>query len=108
MMARFQTTHTYTFATEVEREDVTLDVTVTYTVSPYYPATYYQPAEGGDVELVSVTANGNDVALTDAEELILVRECLDRADADQADEAADYGDYRYDQYRDASAMEWMA
>lgn len=35
-----------------------LDVFVTFTVSPIVPATYGQPAEGGEIELLSAEPEG--------------------------------------------------
>ena len=32
-----------------------------YEIAPYHPSTYWQPEEGGDVELLSVKTNGEEV-----------------------------------------------
>lgn len=41
---------------------------VEYTRSRYYPSTYFDPAEGGEIEIVSVrTADGDRIELDDAE-----------------------------------------
>ena len=36
------------------------EVEVEYSVAPYFPATLEQPEEGGDIELVNITHNGQD------------------------------------------------
>lgn len=81
---------TYTFHTEQNG----VELTVVYRVSPFIPATYWQPAEGGEVEIISIT--GGDVADEDA----IYDEACNRAAQDAADYAADYADYCYEQYRD--------
>lgn len=58
-----------------------LTVEVRGTVSRYRPATRHSPAEGGEVEIDSVTCNGVDFELT--------REELDRAEGMLAMQAAD-------------------
>lgn len=49
------------------------EVQVEYSITPYYPATYDDPAEGGEVEIVGAWTKGDDgadvkVTLTDAED----------------------------------------
>ena len=39
----------------IERGDGELELSVTYTITPILLATYWHPAEGGEVELISVT-----------------------------------------------------
>ena len=57
-----------THETTFERDDET-EVTVEYTITGIVPATYWQPSEGGEVEIVKVTdADGNPVQHTDAED----------------------------------------
>lgn len=57
-----------THETTFERDDET-EVTVEYTISPVIPATWYEPAEGGEVEIVRVTdADGVEIKWTDDED----------------------------------------
>lgn len=103
----------HTFTTYIERGDDELEVRVTYTVSRYYPATYHQPAEGGDCEIISAEFAGIDAAsapspITESEYDALLIECESRADSDEQDAAADYADYRYQQYRDRQIEEHAA
>lgn len=95
----------FTFETTVEREDEGFDVKVTYSISPIIEATYWQPAEGGEVELISVKKDGKEITLTDAEEDALIEECIARSGDDMADEAAAQADWRYQEYRDRQLME---
>ena len=87
-----------------------IELEVTYSVTPYIPAqgpTYAcggQPAEGGDVELISVKLGGEEETLTDAEEDALIAVCEKRAAEDCADEAAAEADYRYEEYRNRQMM----
>ena len=101
-----------TFTTYIERGecDLTdLEVVVTYTANPFVGATYWQPAEGGDIELDSVKANGVEVDLTDAEEAKIIAECEARVGDDMEDAAGDYDDYQYEQWKDRQMMDaWEA
>lgn len=57
-----------THEAEFERDDGS-HVFVSYTISSVYPATYWEPAEGGEVEITAVTdADGKAVKWTDAED----------------------------------------
>ena len=89
---------------EIERGDTLLDIDVEYTATPFVAATYWQPAEGGDVELVAVTHNGAPFALTDAEEDAAYAFCERHYVEHQGDDATDYAEYRYDQMRDEQMM----
>lgn len=52
----------YTGNFEVDHDNQDLPVVVTFTVSKYYPATYLQPAEGNEVEIISIiTETGEDI-----------------------------------------------
>lgn len=51
-------------------DDDETDITVEYTVGRYYPATWEQPAEGGEIEIVQAWINGGTsqiIELTPAE-----------------------------------------
>lgn len=95
----------------VERDGQEIELAVVYDVSPYIPATgptYScggQPAEGGEVELISVRYNGAEFTLTDAEEEALIAECEERAGEDMAEEAAAAADWKYQEARDRQLME---
>lgn len=57
-----------THETTFERADET-EVTVEYTITAIVPATYWEPAEGGEIEIVKVTdAEGNPAQHTDEED----------------------------------------
>lgn len=58
---------TRTHLTTFERDDET-EVTVQYTITPIIPQTYWQPAEGGEVEIVKVTDENNVAIQTTDEE----------------------------------------
>ena len=95
----------FTFDYEIERDDETVEVRVCYDVTPFVAATYWQPAEGGDVEIISVRRAGVEFPLTDVEETALLAVCQDRAADDMADEAAEQAEWRYQEYRDRLLME---
>lgn len=98
MSARFP------FDTSIERGDDEIELRVIYSVTPYVAATYWQPAEGGEVEIISVRKDGKPFALSDAEESALLTECEERAQGDLADEAAAAADWKYQEYRDRLLM----
>ena len=108
----------FTFDTTIERDDESLDVTVTYEVSAYVPARLYgdypQPAEGGEVEIVSVVPCGTprgtpEMKLSNKEMQELIEAAQERSDDDLADEEAAEGDYRYDMMREERMLEsWDA
>lgn len=81
------------------------DLRVTYEVTPIIPATYYQPAEGGEVELVSVKHGGKDYPTSAEDDEYLLEQARERAAQDWADEAAAEADWRYQEYRDRQLME---
>ena len=100
----------FTFDTTIERGDDELEVHVTYTCTPFIAATYWQPAEGGEVEVEKAVFIGVDAAsmpapLTDAEYDKLTDEASARARDDMAEEAAAQADWRYQEYRDRQLME---
>lgn len=82
-----------------------IELRVTYSMTPVVPATYWQPAEGGEIDIVSVTHNGKPFTLTDAEEDALVEQAIARSVDDWADEQAAEADWRYQEYRDRQLME---
>lgn len=95
----------FTFDTAIERGDDEIEVRVAYEVSPFISATYWQPAEGGEVEIISITPD----TLTEAEEEKVYAECEARAPEDEADAYADHQDYLYEQYRDRQMTDaWEA
>lgn len=98
-------TSTFSFTVEhtVGRREVELEVT--YTCTPLVAATYWQPAEGGECEIETITLNGKPFALTDAEEETLLEQAIARSHEDMADDAADEADYRYEQMRYRQMME---
>jgi hypothetical protein len=96
-------TMTFTFDATIYRDEDELELRVTYKVSPYYPETRLQPAEGGDVEILEAKFIDTDclpAPLTDGEydSLQVIAEA--RAPYDAADAAADHADYLYEQHRD--------
>ena len=95
---RFPITHI------IERDGEELELAVIYDASPEVAATYWQPAEGGEVELVSVKHNGSPFDLTPDEEAALLELCSERVGDDFAQEAADAADYRAEQYEDRLMM----
>jgi len=105
---------THTFETCIYRDDDEIAVRVTYQVTPYYPATHLQPAEGGNCEIISAVIINADAAtmpapLDDGEYDTLQVICEGRARDDEADAAADYADYLYEQHKDRRMMDaWEA
>ena len=70
-----------------DQREYALDVT--YQVNPYYAATYWQPAEGGDCEIISILLDGEEWdGLTQAEEDRLQQDCQQDAD-ERANDAAE-------------------
>lgn len=88
----------FTFDTVLGKREA--EVRVTYSCTPFVPATYWQPAEGGEVEIVRVEQNGKAVFLSQDEEDLLLNEAQGRAAQDWDDERAAQADYLYEQYRD--------
>jgi hypothetical protein len=100
---------TLTTSMEIERGDAVLDVNLEYVANPFVAATYWQPAEGGDVEIAAVTLDGAPFDLTEAEEDAAYAFCERHYVEHQGDDAADYAEYRYDQARDEQMMSaWEA
>lgn len=82
-----------------------IELRVTYTMTPPVAATYWQPAEGGEIEIVSVTHEGKPFKLTEAEEEALYEQVCERSAQDWADDWAAEQDWRYQEYRDRLLME---
>lgn len=95
---RFPITH------YIERGDEEIELAVIYDVSRFVPATYWQPAEGGEVEIISVKRNGADFHLTDPEEAALQRACEERAQSDVEEEACEAAEWRAQCRRDDLMM----
>ena len=94
---------------EIERGDAVFEVNLEYIANPFVAATYWQPAEGGDVEITAITQGGAPFDLTDAEEDAAYTLCERHYVEHQGDDAADYAEYRYDQMRDEQMMSaWEA
>lgn len=99
----------FPFDTVLERGDDGLNVRVIYSMTPPVPARLYgdypQPAEGGEIEIISVTSHGKPVHLTEAEEEALLEECLERSGDDWAEEQAAAMEWRAQCRRDDEMME---
>lgn len=103
----------FTFTTEIFCGDdcTPYDVEITYSVSRYYPATHEQPAEGGEVELLSAKMLGIEFKLTDELEAELIEKCEARAHEDLEADAAAAAEYRAEQREDErmiSRFRWDA
>ena len=90
----------FTFDTVIGQREA--EITVTYNVSKPIPATYWQPAEGGEVEVIRIesTATRKAVFLSPDEEAKVEEEAQDRALEDWSEHINEEADYRYEQYRD--------
>ncbi len=98
-MTRFSFTH------YLERGDDEIELSVIYAGTPFVDATYWQPAEGGEVELISVKHNGVEFDLTQAEEDALLQVCAERVFDDFAEEAAEAAEWRAQDRRDRLLMD---
>ena len=79
---------TFTFNTEIVRGDEAIEVEVSYSCTEFINATYWQPAEGGECEVSSVTMmDGQPFITTEGEDDALTTLCQDRAEADWDDYA---------------------
>lgn len=99
MTKRFQ----FTVDHMIGRREV--EVLVTYSCTPFVEATHWQPAEGGEVEIVSAKVNGMPITLSEEEEEALLEQACERASQDWADDAAAEADWRYQEYRDRLLMD---
>lgn len=86
------------FDAELEREIGSdyeiIPVTVGYNVSRFYPATRYEPASGGEIEIVSVDRNNVSIDITDEEEKYLIELASEDANEALEAEAEAESDYR--------------
>lgn len=96
--------HRFQFTVDhmIGRQEV--ELVVTYSVTPFIEATYWQPAEGGEVEIQSIKHNGQPVTLSDGEEEAILAMAEARAADDMADESAAYADWQYQEHRDRLLM----
>ncbi len=100
----------FPFTTTIERGEDEIELAVIYDVTPFIPATgpTYdcggQPAEGGEIEIISVRSNGAKFTLTEAEEEALFAECTERSGEDMAEEAALAEDWRFQEACDRQLM----
>lgn len=90
-----------TKTTIIERDGVEIEVEVEFDATPLIPATWDDPAEGGEIELSEVTVGGEpiDPPLTDAEAEKLETWCaenLEYADFDDGPDPDDLRDARRD------------
>lgn len=82
-----------------------IELRVTYSMTPVVPATYWQPAEGGEIEIVSIKHDGREITLSDEEEEVLYEIACERSARDWDDDQAAEADWRYQEYRDRQLME---
>lgn len=87
--------------TTIVRNDEDLEINVEYTATPFVPATYLQPAEGGEIEITAVFFNGValDPPLSEAEESKVVDYLYESMDDSDFDDGPDW-DAEYDRRRD--------
>ena len=94
----------FPFTHYIERGDEEIELTVIYNVSPFVPAVLYgdypQPAEGGEVEIISVKCDGAEFGLYPHEEAALQTACEERAQSDVEAEASDAAEWREQSRRD--------
>jgi hypothetical protein len=84
----FNRHHTFYFDYDLERDGEFLEVEVAYIV------------DDDEVMMQSVTHNGIELEITEAEDRELYDHALGRASEDMSDAEADYGDYLRDSRRD--------
>ena len=96
---------TFTFWAELDRGDDTVEVEVTYTCTPFVDATYWQPAEGGEVEIEAITLDGKPIDVTGAEEAKLYRMAEDASGDDWSEHLCEIAEYKAEQRADDRMME---
>lgn len=92
----------FTFTTHIERGNREIELDVEYDVSERVEAILYgdypQPAEGGEVELLSIKHNGSPFALSVEEDNVIYDQACDRADDDlrqyHIDREDDWAEYQ--------------
>lgn len=82
-----------------------IELRVTYSMTPPVAATYWQPAEGGEIELESVKCGDRLIPLTDDLYDALYEMACERSAQDWAEEDAAEADWRYQEHRDRLLME---
>lgn len=86
--------HEITYTLTRSEEDI--DLTIEYSVAPYYPAQTYgppehcSPAEGGEIESTAVMRDGWPFTLTEEEQREVDRFIYDTHDYDSDDYSEDY------------------
>ena len=76
----------FPFTHYIERGDEEIELAVIYDVSAYHEATRWQPAEGGEVEIISVKCDGNEFGLYPHEDAALQKDCAAPAGPDTQQE----------------------
>jgi hypothetical protein len=98
----------FPFDTTIDRDGEEIEVRVIYDVSPHIPARLYgdypQPAEGGEVEIISITRAGKPFHTTQSEDAVIQNECEQRAGDDVENEASDAAEWRDQLARDDRLM----
>ena len=74
------------------REGEIVELEITYTISKYYPGNYFFPPEGGDIEIISIKENDNEVDV-DENTLEKILQCAEEHSEDNYEDPYDY-DYR--------------
>lgn len=80
------------FYATITINDEDIDVLVEYTATGR--------GDDVDIDITSVTLDGVEIDTTAAQDEALMAACFDRVDDDFEDEAAAYGDYRYEMSRE--------
>lgn len=88
---------------ELERNGELVEINVEYDATPIVSATYWQPAEGGEIEITAVFLNGVAIDLTDAEDALVYAEIEKHHDDSDFNDGPDC-DYEYDRMRDDRLM----
>ena len=101
-MTRYKVFYTFFAPIVLDGEDV--DLEVEYICTPFISATSTQPAEGGEIEIVSTKLEGDGISLTDDEESKVLELCYADSLIAIADYENDRGDYLYEQARDRRAI----
>ncbi len=74
------------------RDDQEIEISVEYTATPHVPATYWQPAEGGEIEIVAVTLEDGsklDPPLSEDEESVIIDHLYESHDDSDFDDGPD-------------------
>ncbi len=82
--------------TTIERDGEEIEINVEFDATPIVSATYWQPAEGGEIEILAVFAGGValDPPLTDAEESKVLDYLGESLSPDDFDDGPDPDDWR--------------